>query len=134
MGCGKNWNVDLILKFLLANANSCQIVLPQTHLNRKSDIYVCLLSFAHNVAAEGNYIDVVSTMVETCYPEKEVQPGLEPIVEKFVSVSNLMVWTDDGRRSPIFISRSYDHIMDLYRRATGSEFILRDPRETDADD
>ncbi|XP_016344412.1 rab GDP dissociation inhibitor beta [Sinocyclocheilus anshuiensis] len=62
------------------DANSCQIV-----LNRKSDIYVCLLSFTRNVAAEGKYIDVVSTMVETCNPEKEVQPGLallEPIMEK----------------------------------------------------
>ncbi|KAI2647862.1 Rab GDP dissociation inhibitor alpha [Labeo rohita] len=128
------------------DANSCQIIIPQTHLNRKSDIYVCLLSYAHNVAAEGKYVAVVSTMVETCNPEKEVQPGLallEPIMEKFVSVSNLMVPTDDGRRSQIFVSRSYDHtphfesetddIMDLYRRVTGSEFIFRDPRDADGD-
>lgn len=50
-----------------------------------ADIYICLLSFAHNVAAEGKYMAVVSTMVETCNPEKEVQPGLallEPIMEK----------------------------------------------------
>ncbi|RXN06573.1 rab GDP dissociation inhibitor beta-like protein [Labeo rohita] len=111
-----------------------------------ADIYVCLLSYAHNVAAEGKYVAVVSTMVETCNPEKEVQPGLallEPIMEKFVSVSNLMVPTDDGRRSQIFVSRSYDHtphfesetddIMDLYRRVTGSEFIFRDPRDADGD-
>ncbi|XP_052445869.1 rab GDP dissociation inhibitor alpha isoform X1 [Carassius gibelio] len=128
------------------DANSCQIIIPQTHLNRKSDIYICLLSFAHNVAAEGKYMAVVSTMVETCNPEKEVAPGLallEPILEKFVSVSNLMVPIDDGRRSQIFVSRSYDHtphfqtetddILDLYRRVTGSEFIFRDPRDTDAD-
>uniref|UniRef100_A0A8C1YXJ4 Rab GDP dissociation inhibitor n=1 Tax=Cyprinus carpio TaxID=7962 RepID=A0A8C1YXJ4_CYPCA len=124
------------------DANSCQIIIPQTHLNRKSDIYICLLSFAHNVAAEGKYMAVVSTMVETCNPEKEVQPGLallEPILEKFVSVSNLLIPMDDGRRSQIFISRSYDHtthletetddILDLYRRVTGSEFILRDPSD-----
>lgn len=44
-----------------------------------------MLSFAHNVAAEGKYMAVVSTMVETSNPEKEVQPGLallEPIMEK----------------------------------------------------
>uniref|UniRef100_A0A8C1UIY8 Rab GDP dissociation inhibitor n=1 Tax=Cyprinus carpio TaxID=7962 RepID=A0A8C1UIY8_CYPCA len=128
------------------DANSCQIIIPQTHLNRKSDIYICLLSFAHNVAAEGKYMAVVSTMVETCNPEKEVAPGLallEPIMEKFVSISNLMVPTDNGRRSQIFISRSYDHtphfqtetddILDLYHRVTGSEFIFRDPRDADAD-
>uniref|UniRef100_A0A8C1UIV0 Rab GDP dissociation inhibitor n=1 Tax=Cyprinus carpio TaxID=7962 RepID=A0A8C1UIV0_CYPCA len=86
------------------DANSCQIIIPQTHLNRKSDIYICLLSFAHNVAAEGKYMAVVSTMVETCNPEKEVAPGLallEPIMEKFVSISNLMVPTDNGRRSQV---------------------------------
>lgn len=50
-----------------------------------ADIYVCLLSYSHNVAAEGKYIAAVSTMVETSNPEKEVQPGLallEPIMEK----------------------------------------------------
>ncbi|XP_056303819.1 rab GDP dissociation inhibitor beta [Danio aesculapii] len=127
-------------------ANSCQIIIPQAQLNRKSDVYVCLVSYTHNVASEGKYIACVSTMVETSNPEKEVQAGLallEPILEKFVSVSNLMVPTDDGRRSQIFISRSYDpsthfqtdteDIMDLYRRITGSEFSCRDPRDADAD-
>lgn len=50
-----------------------------------TDIYVCLVSSAHNVAPEGKYIAVVSTTVETSNPEKEVQPGLallEPIMEK----------------------------------------------------
>lgn len=50
-----------------------------------ADIYVCLVSYSHNVATEGKYIAAVSTMVETSNPEKEVQPGLallEPIMEK----------------------------------------------------
>nr|XP_055073317.1 rab GDP dissociation inhibitor beta [Misgurnus anguillicaudatus] len=128
------------------DANSCQIIIPQTQLNRKSDIYVCMVSYSHSVAAEGKYIAVVSTMVETSDPEKEIQPALtllEPITQKFVSISNLMVPTDDGRRSQIFISRSYDptthfvtetdDIMDLYRRVTGSEFIFRDHREVEGD-
>ncbi|MCV4784866.1 Rab GDP-dissociation inhibitor, partial [Escherichia coli] len=34
------------------DANSCQIIIPQNQVNRKSDIYVCMISFAHNVAAQ----------------------------------------------------------------------------------
>lgn len=49
------------------------------------DIYVCLISSAHNVAAQGKYIAIASTTVETDSPENEVQPALEllePIDQK----------------------------------------------------
>ncbi|XP_061076426.1 rab GDP dissociation inhibitor beta-like [Conger conger] len=117
------------------DANSCQIIIPQTQVNRKSDIYVCMVSYTHNVAAEGKYVAMVSTTVETNNPEKEVKPGLEllePILEKFVSIDDLFVPKDDGRLSQVFISRSYDaathfvteceDIKDMYHRITGSEF------------
>lgn len=55
-------------------------------LNCHTDIYVCMVSYAHNVAAEGKYVAMVSTTVETSNPEKEVKPGLEllePILEKY---------------------------------------------------
>ena len=44
-----------------------------------------MVSCSHNVAADGMYIAVVSTTVETSNPEKEVQPALEllePIMQK----------------------------------------------------
>ncbi|XP_046730672.1 rab GDP dissociation inhibitor beta [Silurus meridionalis] len=130
------------------DANSCQIIIPHTQVHRKSDIYVCFVSSTHNVAPEGKYIAVVSTNVETSNPEKEVQPGLtllEPIMEKFVSISNFMVPTDDGRRSQVFISRSYDatshydmeceDIKNLFRRMTGTEFSFEDfRRECEVED
>ncbi|XP_035517317.1 rab GDP dissociation inhibitor beta [Morone saxatilis] len=116
------------------DANSCQIILPQAQFNRKSDIYITVVSYAHNVASDGVYIATVSTTVETSNPEKEVQPGLEllePIMQKFVSVHNLLVPNEDGKRSQIFVSRSYDStnhfeiecedIKDMYRRITGAE-------------
>uniref|UniRef100_A0A8C4EP91 Rab GDP dissociation inhibitor n=2 Tax=Dicentrarchus labrax TaxID=13489 RepID=A0A8C4EP91_DICLA len=116
------------------DANSCQIILPQAQLNRKSDIYISVVSYAHNVASDGVYIATVSTTVETSNPEKEVQPGLEllePIMQKFVSVHNLVVPNEDGKRSQIFVSRSYDStnhfetecedIKDMYHRITGAE-------------
>ncbi|MGH0124645.1 UNVERIFIED_CONTAM: hypothetical protein FKN15_036718 [Acipenser sinensis] len=68
-------------------ANSCQIIIPQNQVNRKSDIYVCMISYAHNVAAQGKYIAIVSTTVETSEPEKEIEPALEllePIDHKSV--------------------------------------------------
>ena len=52
-----------------------------------SDIYVCVVSFAHNVAAKGFYIAIVSTTVETSNPEAELKPGLDllgEIKEKYV--------------------------------------------------
>ncbi|XP_053270935.1 rab GDP dissociation inhibitor beta [Pleuronectes platessa] len=117
------------------NINSCQIIIPQNQVNRKHDIYVCMVSFAHNVAASGKYIAIISTTVETADPEKEIKPALdllEPIEQKFVSVSDQYEPTDLGSESQIFISRSYDatthfettcdDIKDIYRRMTGSEF------------
>lgn len=94
-----------------------------------------MISFAHNVAAQGKYIAIVSTTVETKEPEKEIGPALEllePIEQKFVSISDLLVPKDLGTESQIFISRTYDatthfettcdDIKDIYKRMTGSEF------------
>eukprot|EP00069_Balaena_mysticetus_P010877 bmy_20962T0 len=117
------------------DANSCQIIIPQNQVNRKSDIYVCMISFAHNVAAQGKYIAIASTTVETKEPEKEIRPALEllePIEQKFISISDLLVPKDLGTESQIFISRTYDatthfettcdDIKDIYKRMMGSEF------------
>ncbi|CAM2109912.1 rab GDP dissociation inhibitor alpha [Caretta caretta] len=118
-----------------SEAGSCQIILPQNQLGRKSDIYVCLVSWAHNVAAPGKFIAIVSTTVETPEPEREVEPALEllqPIDQQFVAISDLYDPMDDGTESQIFCSRSYDatthfettcdNIKDIYRRMVGAAF------------
>ncbi|CAJ1055644.1 rab GDP dissociation inhibitor beta-like [Xyrichtys novacula] len=118
-----------------SNVNSCQIIFPQNQVNRKHDIYVCMISFAHNVAAQGKYIAIASTTVETGDPEKELKPALDmlaPIDQKFVSISDIYEPTDMGTESQIFISRSYDatthfettcdDIKDIYKRMTGLDF------------
>uniref|UniRef100_A0A8D3EEG3 Rab GDP dissociation inhibitor n=1 Tax=Scophthalmus maximus TaxID=52904 RepID=A0A8D3EEG3_SCOMX len=117
------------------DANSCQIIIPQNQVNRNSDIYVCMISYAHNVAAQGKYIAIVSTTVETSEPEAEIEPALEllePIDQKFVAISDLYEPTDDGTESQVFASSSYDatthfettcnDIKDIYKRMTGSDF------------
>ncbi|XP_064156349.1 rab GDP dissociation inhibitor alpha-like [Anguilla rostrata] len=101
----------------------------------RADIYVCMISYAHNVAAQGKYIAIVSTTVETAEPEAEIEPALEllePIDQKFVAISDLFEPTDDGTESQIFASRAYDatthfettcnDIKDIYKRMTGSDF------------
>jgi Rab GDP dissociation inhibitor len=45
------------------NSDSCQIILPSRVTGRKNDIYICMVSHVHNVAAKDKYIAVVSTKV-----------------------------------------------------------------------
>merc|ERR1712232_540328 len=75
-------------------AMSCQIILPQKQLKRKNDIYVMMVSFAHCIAAKDKYVAIVSTVIETQNPEKEIAPALKllgPILKKFDSVSEFKV-------------------------------------------
>ena len=92
-------------------ADSCQIILPQKQLNRHHDIYLTCLSSGHNVCASGYFLVQISTIVETANPEQEIAPALNllgPILEKFVSISNLYKPLIDGRADGIFVSKSLD--------------------------
>lgn len=63
-----------------------------------------MISSAHNVAAADKYIAIVSTAVETNDPEKEIKPALdllEPIEQKFVSISDQYAPTDMGTDSQV---------------------------------
>ncbi|XP_074482370.1 rab GDP dissociation inhibitor beta [Sebastes fasciatus] len=135
---GQVIRVICILNHTIPNTgdvNSCQIIIPQTQVKRNHDIYVCMISSAHNVAAQGKYIAIASTTVETNDPEQEIKPALDllaPIEQKFVHISDQYAPTDMGTESQIFISRTYDptthfettcdDIKDIYQRMTGAEF------------
>ncbi len=99
------------------------------------DIYVCCVSYTHKIAANGWYLAIVSTTVETADPHSELKAGLDllgPIEQKFVSVSDLFEPVDNGADSQIFITKSYDatthfestciDILDVYERITGEKF------------
>lgn len=63
-----------------------------------------MISFAHNVAAEGKYIAIASTSVETNDPEQEIKPALDllmPIDQKFVSIADQYEPTDPGTESQV---------------------------------
>jgi Rab GDP dissociation inhibitor len=119
------------------NSLSCQIIIPQKQLNRKSDIYVMMVSHAHNVATANKYIAIVSATVETAYPEREIQPALDllgPIENKFVSVSDVYEPTDSSFADNLFITKSYDatshfesaarQVLEMWHKITGSPLDL----------
>ncbi|ORZ17336.1 GDP dissociation inhibitor [Absidia repens] len=129
-----------VLKHPIPNTgvDSCQIVLPQNQLGRKHDVYVASVSSTHHVCPKDVYLAIVSTIVETDTPEKEIDAGLEllgPIQDKFVSVQDIQEPLTDGTNDQVFISRSYDatshfetvydDVKDMYRRITGNDLDLQ---------
>ncbi|KAI1133759.1 rab GDP-dissociation inhibitor [Nemania abortiva] len=136
-----------ILKHALAGTNesdSCQLIIPQSQVGRKNDIYIACVSSAHNVCPKGYYIAIVSTIAETSSNHHlELQPGLDrlgKIEEQFMGAPiPLYEPIDDGKADNIFISKSYDatshfetttdDVKDIYYRATGDELKVEGLRD-----
>jgi len=129
------------------NAESCQIIIPQKEAKRKYDIYISAVSFAHHVAPKGKWIALISTLVETNNPETEMAPALKilgKVDETFFSVRDLFVPIDDGTKSQVFISKSFDpethfqesceDILDIYKRITGKDMDLTPPKKDEKED
>eukprot|EP00386_Alphamonas_edax_P006929 GDKI01022542.1.p2 GENE.GDKI01022542.1~~GDKI01022542.1.p2 ORF type:complete len:457 (+),score=172.81 GDKI01022542.1:72-1442(+) len=119
------------------NASSCQIIIPQSQLNRRSDVYVMMVSSAHQVAKQGKYIAIVSCSVETNNPQAEIQPALDllgPIEDKFISVSDQWEPVEDGTKDQVFVSASYDatshfesatnQVLQMFKKITGKDVDL----------
>lgn len=110
------------------------------------DIYVSVVSYAHNVAPKGKWIAIISTIVETGNPEKEIEPALKilgVIDEKFFSVTDQFVPLEDGTKDKVFITKSFDpethfrescqDILSVYKRITGKDLDLTPPPKKDDD-
>ncbi|KAK1921046.1 GDP dissociation inhibitor [Papiliotrema laurentii] len=120
------------------DADSAQIIIPQNQVGRKNDIYIAAVSAAHNVAAKDVWIAMVSTIVETSVPEREILPGLQllgSVIDKFVSITPLYAPTSDGTNDNIFITKSYDatshfetvveDVSDVWQRVKGEKLVLK---------
>jgi len=118
-------------------ALSCQIILPQKQMKRKNDIYVMMVSWAHQIAAKDKYVCIVSTVVETANAEKEIEPALNllgPILQKFVQISEIRVPVADGTQDGVFVSATYDpgshfeetsaEVLRLWKTITGEALDL----------
>jgi RAB protein geranylgeranyltransferase component A len=95
------------------NSDSVQLILPQSQVGRKHDIYIAMVSGAHNVCPKGYYIAIVSTIAETdANHHLEIQPGLDrlgKIEEKFMGPPiPLYEPLESGASDNIFLSKSYD--------------------------
>lgn len=126
------------------NSDSCQLIIPQSQVGRKNDIYIAVVSSAHNVCPKGYYIAIVSTLAETTANHHlELEPGflrLGKIEEKFMGPPiPLYAPLESGVKDNIFISKSYDatshfetttdDVKDIYHRVEGHELVVEGLRE-----
>jgi Rab GDP dissociation inhibitor len=110
----------------------------------RTDIYIAVVSSAHNVCPKGYYIAIVSTIAETnANQHLELAAGFERlgrIEEKFMGPPiPLYEPLESGINDKIFISKSYDatshfetttdDVKDIYRRAEGHELVVEGLRE-----
>lgn len=110
------------------NSDSVQLIIPQSQVGRKHDIYIAMVSGAHNVCPKGYYIAIVSTIAETdANHHLEIQPGLDrlgKIEEKFMGAPiPLYEPLDSGASDNIFLSKSYD-ASSHFETTTGKRFLL----------
>ena len=126
------------------DAESAQIILPARQLNRKNDVYICMVSSAHDVCAQGFYIAIVSTLVETATPMEELATAIRllgPVSERFDTVADMMAPTNNGLDDNCFMSKSYDaashfestanDVLELYERITGEKLDMSIEPELD---
>ncbi|KAF2235627.1 rab GTPase activator [Viridothelium virens] len=126
------------------NSDSLQLIIPQSQVGRKNDIYIAMVSSAHNVCPKGYYIAIVSTIAEgDANTHLELQHGLDrlgSIQECFMGPPiPLYEPLESGVNDGIFISKSYDatshfetttdDVQDIYRRATGEPLVVEGLRD-----
>lgn len=95
------------------NATSTQIILPQKQTGRKSDIYVSMVSAAHQIAPAGKFVAMIQANVETANPKKELEVARKLIgnsLKDFFWVSDFYVPVNPAALAAkgIFITTSYD--------------------------
>ncbi|KAK2759475.1 Rab GDP dissociation inhibitor alpha [Arachnomyces sp. PD_36] len=125
--------------------DSIQLIIPQKQVGRKHDVYVAMVSSAHNVCPKGYYVATVSTIAENeANHHLELQPGLDRLgtTEEIFMAPPIPILepTEDGTNDNIYLSKSYDasthfesttdDIRDIYRRAVGEELVVEGLRET----
>lgn len=91
--------------------DSANIIIPQSEVGRKHDIYICFTSEQQKVCPKGWYIALVSTSVETDKPEDELKPGLDilgPVKYKAVGIHDCYEPCIEGTVDGLYCSASYD--------------------------
>ncbi|ODV63388.1 Gdi1p [Ascoidea rubescens DSM 1968] len=120
------------------DVDSLQIIIPQSQVDRKNDIYIAFVGSSHNVCAKGYYLAIVSTIIETDRPHIELEPAMKLLgstVDVLMGISELYEPKSDGTNDNVFISKSYDasshfetttdDVKDIYFRVTGQPLVLK---------
>jgi Rab GDP dissociation inhibitor len=117
-------------------SKSLQIIIPYKEANRRHDVFVLQLSSENQVCPPGFFIAIVGTVVENPgNPAADLEAGLRllgPTLETFVKTTDLFVPVDDGAKSRVFVTDSYDaethfekaghNVLDLFRRIYGRPY------------
>lgn len=127
-----------------SDADSAQIIIPQNQVNRKNDIYIAVLSSAHNVCSKGYYLAIISTIIETDKPHLELEPAFKIIGQTkdvLMGIAEIYEPLDDGKKDNFYISRSYDpsshfetttdDVKDIYKRIMGHDLVLKQRKTAD---
>jgi len=106
-----------------------------------------MVSYSHLICAKGIYVAMVSTTVESSDPTAEIQPALDllgAILDIFVNVSELYDPLEDGSKSGLWISKSYDasshfeiasnDILEIYEKLSGEKLDLNIEAPDDEED
>jgi Rab GDP dissociation inhibitor len=127
------------------NAQSIQIILPQKQMERKTDIYISMVSAAHNVCRQGLYLAICSATVETNDPQAELKPAMDLIgatLDVFIQISEIHEPCNDSKAEGLFVTSSYDatshfetagdQILDMYEQIAGEKLVFNiQPSEED---
>jgi Rab GDP dissociation inhibitor len=119
------------------DADSCQIIIPAKGQNRKSDIYISVVSSSHQVASKGKFVALATCPVETKDPKAELAPAFKVIGkvdQEFFWVSDSYIPNNDPNKDNVFITQSYDatthfedatrEVLSLYQSLTGKPLDL----------
>ena len=106
-----------------------------------------MVSNSHQISAKGIYVATISAQVESDNPTEEIQPAIEllgPILDIFVSVSDIHHPLEDGKNSNLWITKSYDpsshfevasnDILEIYEKIVGEKLDLNIEAPDDEED
>ena len=120
------------------DADSCQIIIPYNQIrNRKNDMYIFVVSYHHKVVADGKYLAVISTTMESNDARTEIQPALDllgKIDQLFISTDKFYDSVNNCHTDNCYITNSYDStshfesatqdVIDMYQKLTGNPLDL----------
>lgn len=106
-----------------------------------------MVSHSHLICSKGLCVAMISATVETENPEEEIAPAvglLGDVLEMFVSVSNVYEPLEDGSKSNLWITSSYDatshfesagnEVLSIYEKIIGEKLDLNiEPGEEEED-